>query len=167
MPVIMCVCVCVYPKPKATRPAATITVTDVKELGRLRKRSAPGTTRPARALNQYGTRAHTCRSTHTHKDVCGARGNQRSNAKNREHVSNTQYIKSKRTAAELSGHICSFLHMNLINQSPDESLSLCACLSPTHLLSLSHTHNHTHTPHISSFSPKPVSGAACSQLSHT
>lgn len=52
-------CVCVCPKPEATRPAATITVTDVKELGRLRKRSAPGTTRPARALNQYRTQKHT------------------------------------------------------------------------------------------------------------
>lgn len=55
------VCACV---PKATRPVATITVTDVKELGRLHKRSAPGTTRPARVLNQFRKCAHA--HTHTH-----------------------------------------------------------------------------------------------------
>lgn len=52
-------CTCVCPKPEATRPAATITVTDVKELGRHCRRSDPGMTRPARALNQYRTQPHT------------------------------------------------------------------------------------------------------------
>lgn len=101
--VSVCVIMCVYPKPKATRPAATITVTDVKELGRLRKRSAPGTT-SARALNQYGTHAHVRLSAHrnTHKVVWDKHlhRNQRTdmnNTKRKENTySTTQHKKCKR-----------------------------------------------------------------------
>ena len=47
-----------------------------------------------------------------------------------------------------SRQICCFLHKNLINQDPDESLPLClsgVCLCLSLTLSLSHTHTHTHT----------------------
>lgn len=59
----MCKCVC--SKPEATRPTATITVTNVKELGRHCRRSDPGMTRPARALNQYRTQANAHTNTQT------------------------------------------------------------------------------------------------------
>lgn len=131
-----CACVCVRPRPKATRPAATITVTDVKELGRLRKRSAPGTTRPARALNQYSARARARRITH-------AQGCMWRTWKLKGLRLEKQKIKNLRPCRRDAGargqlqnrvdthSICTFLHVNLINQSPDDSPSPCACPSPT------------------------------------